>query len=88
MNNTRESIPIVEPGEIRFRNDDKIPLCQLIQTAKINGKSKDYIAHRIRRLGCPSGKKNCWLCSGGNRGSSLNKGKGRTKKTRIYLDDY
>ena len=59
-----------------------------IQLAKIKGKSRDYIACRIKRLGCPNGRKNCGVCSS-SLGKSLNKGKGKNKRTlEVKFDDY
>ena len=66
----------------RFRNEDIVSITKLIQVAKFNGKSKDYIAHRIMQRGCPIGRKNCCVCSRGDRGKSLNKSKGRNKRSK------
>lgn len=59
--------------------EDIISKEKQIRSAKINGKSKDYITREITKQGCPHGRKNCGICSRGTLGKSMNKGKGKNK---------
>lgn len=59
--------------------EDVISVHKQVQSAKANGKSKDFISHRLKHEGCPHGRKNCGVCTRGTLGKTLDKGKGKNK---------
>lgn len=65
-----------------FIDEDKVSLRKIILEAKQKGKSKQYINYTLIHIGCPNGRKHCWICCRGSFGTAMSKSKGRNKLKR------